>query len=108
MVITYKVSEIMDALQKLSDVTPFESQVKIVAQYMLSQHYDDADCCLFVCPNESPEPVIAARNLLNFIIGYYDLIGCSLCSVQDCLDSAREFKRLFKREKEERECDILQ
>ena len=108
MVITYKVSEIMDALQKLSDVTPFESQVKIVAQYMLSQHYDDDDCCLFVCPNESPEPVVAARNLLNFIIGYYDLIGCSFYSVQDCLDSAREFKRLFKREKEERECDILQ
>lgn len=108
MVITYKVSEIMDALQKLRDVTPFEIQVKIVAQYMLSQHEDDVDCCLFVCPNDSPEPVVAARNLLNFIVGYYPLIGSTLHSVQDCLDSALEFKRLFRREKEEKECDICQ
>lgn len=88
MVITYKVSEITAALEDLDDTTPLESQIKLVAQYMLSQHTEDVDCCLFVCPKNAPEPVRLASNLLNFIVQYYPLIGSTFWTVRDCLNSS--------------------
>lgn len=87
MFITYKVSEIRAALEDLKDTTPLESQIKIVALYMLSQHTDDHECRLFVCPKNAPEPVRLASNLLNFIVQYFPFMGEGrFWTIRDCLN----------------------
>lgn len=84
--------EIEDALENLSDETPFEMQVKLTALTMIRQRARGDLLGVFVVPADAPDLLLSCGMLLNFIVQNQRLIKAGYyLSIQSILDECRSY-----------------
>lgn len=83
---------IEDALENLSDKTPFEMQVKLTALTLIRQRARGDLLSIFVVPADASDVLLASGMVLNFIVKNFMLIKAGYyLSIQSILDECRSY-----------------